>query len=227
MFYYLIFISRLIITLSAGIFLEDMFVAVVSLVPRSVSISFSLSPFPKTHSTYRRDALAGTQTIVCYLRLSATNENENDKKNRYRAPKWCCCHYTDGRRYFFSPSLSLIQRKISECVSVCRRCCLIYYSYTRIGGITVRYYGLTARLQRVCLSKCPFFLFYFTYSFVDVLTLRFRLVIFRLFLFLFSRCQTKIHFWCAVCSCARLLFFQRMWAAPTTKCKHNFLFILF
>lgn len=187
MFYYLIFIIRLIITLSAGIFLEDMFVAVVSLVPRSVAISFSLPLVPKTHSTYRRDALAGTQTIVCYQCLSATNENEKTEN------KIGIEHQSD----VVATTLTIFSlsnpAKISECVSVptLLSYLLLLHTYRWNHCMVLSTDCTIATRLSVEMS---FFRFFFTYCFVDVLTLRFRLLISRLFLFLFTWCSRKFTF---------------------------------
>lgn len=115
--------SRLIITLSAGIFLEDMIVAVDLLFLRLVSGS------TKTHSTYRRNALSERQTNVCYLRLSATSENEQ-KQNLFRA--------LAGRRYHTDPEsvCSNPSKKVCVvcvCICVCLPTLPFHYSYTLIA----------------------------------------------------------------------------------------------
>lgn len=136
--------SRLIITLSAGIFLEDMIVAVDLLFLRLVSGS------TKAHSTYRRNALSERQTNVCYLRLSATSENEQ-KQNLFRA--------LAGRRYHTDPEsvCSNPSKKVSV-VCVCVYLCMSTDVAFSLLLHTYRCFRLAARLQRVWLSKCPFFL---------------------------------------------------------------------
>lgn len=117
------FIVRLIITLSAGIFLEDMFVAVDLLFLRLVSVS------TKAHSTYRRNALSETQTIVCYLRAYPQRTKANEIKICFEH-QLAVAATLSGQCYF------LIRRK-RMCVCVCRRCLLTTPTHLSLRFYTV------------------------------------------------------------------------------------------